>query len=249
MPSSLLDFESQTQKSSMAPYQIHEYQENDREGVMGLFSKAMTEHIPTTFLHLLKLPQTLVLLFGGPLAVFLVSGSWVLAFLASLALLAALTFLAKYLWTQFEVMYLHTDMSDITKSYFSESGSCFWVAESERQVVGMVGGLPVKPTLQKKQLQLLHLCVALEHRGQGIAKALVRTVLKFARDQGYSEVVLNTSILQYSALALYQRLGFQNTSQFFYSISYKLLALPFIQFTYRLPSAQVPQALEQGGSL
>ena len=92
------------------------------------------------------------------------------------------------------------------------------MAESKGQVVGIVGALPVKkPILQKKQLELLHLCVAPEHRGQGIAKALVRTLLTFARDQGYGEVVLTTSLLQHSAQALYQHLGFQKTSQFFLS--------------------------------
>ncbi|XDA74142.1 hypothetical protein R6Z07F_004361 [Ovis aries] len=234
----------------MAPYHIRKYQENDRKWVTDLFSEAMAEHIPTTFCHILKLPQTLVLLLGGPLALILVSGSWVLAFVSSLALLAALRFLAEYPWKQCVVMSLHTDMSDITKSYLSESGSCFWVAESKGQVVGIVGALPVKkPTLQKTQLELLHLCVTPEHRGQGIAKALVRTVLTFARDQGYGEVVLTTSILQHSALALYQRLGFQKTSQFFLFTSWRLISFSQIQFTYCLPSAQVSQALEQGGGL
>ena len=233
----------------MAPYHIRKYQENDHKWVTDLFSKVMAEHIPTTFRHILKLPQSLVLLPGGPLALFLVSGSWVLAFVASLALLAALKFLAEYPWKQFKVMSLHTDLSDITKSYFRESGSCFWVAESKGHVVGIVGALPVKPTLQKKQLELLHLCVAPEHRGQGIAKALVRTVLTFARDQGYGEVVLTTSLLQHYALALYQRLGFQKMSQFFLSTSWRLMSISQIQFTYCLPSAQVSQALEQRGGL
>ena len=160
----------------MAPYHIRKYQENDRKQVIDLFSMAKAEHIPATFCHILKLPQTIVLLLGGPLAVILVSGSWVLAFLASLALLAALRFLAKYPWKQYVAMSLHTDMSDITKSYLSEHGSGFWVAESKGQVVGMVGALPVKqPTLQKEQLELLHLCVAPEHRGQGTRPGLWRS--------------------------------------------------------------------------
>ncbi|XP_030733574.1 LOW QUALITY PROTEIN: putative N-acetyltransferase 8B [Globicephala melas] len=156
----------------MAPYQIHKYQENYRKWVVGLFSKVMTEHLPTTFHNILKLPRTLVLLLAGALALFLVSRSWVLDFVASPALLVALRFLAEHPWIQFEVMSLHTDMSDITKSYFSESGSCFWVVESGGQVVGMVGVLPIqKATLWNEQLQLLHLRVALEHRGQVISKS------------------------------------------------------------------------------
>ncbi|XP_006219694.1 putative N-acetyltransferase 8B [Vicugna pacos] len=234
----------------MAPYHIRKYRESDRKWVVALFSEGMTEHIPTAFRHILKLPRTLVLLLGGPFALFVVSGSWVLALVASLGLLAALRFLAKYPWIQFKVMSLHTDMSDISESYFSESGSCFWVAESEGQVVGMVGALPVKKhAVRKEQLELLHLSVASEHRGQGIAKALVRAVLQFARDQGYREVVLSTSALQYSALALYQRMGFQKTGQFFFSMIHRLVALPSIQFTYRLPSAQVSEALGQAGGL
>lgn len=142
----------------MAPYHIRKYRESDRKRVVAVFSEGMTEHTPTAFRHILKLPRTLVLLLGGPFALFVVSGSWVLALVASLGLLAALTFLAKYPWIQCKVMSLHTDVSDISKSYFSESGSCFWVAESEGQVVGMVGALPVKKhAVRKEQLELFHL--------------------------------------------------------------------------------------------
>ncbi|KAM8786450.1 N-acetyltransferase 8 isoform 1-T3 [Rhynchonycteris naso] len=230
--------ETPTHKSSMAPFHIRKYQESDRQKVVGLFSQGMFEHVPTTFRHILKLPQTSVVLLGGALALFLVSGSWLLALVAGLSLLAALRLLAKFPWTQYVAHSLQTDMSDITKSYCSKPGSCFWVAESGGQVVGIVGARPVEePTLQKEQLELLHLSVALEHRGQGIAKALVRTLLQFAWDLGYSEVVLSTSMLQHSALALYQHMGFQKTRQYF-SVFCRLVAIPIIQLTYRLPAAQ-----------
>lgn len=234
----------------MAPYHIRKYQERDRQRVLGLFSQGMVEHAPTTFHHILKLPRTFVLLLGGPLALFLVSGSWLLALLAGLTLLAALRFLAKYPWSQYVDHSLHTDMCDITKSYLSAPGSCFWVAECEGQVVGTVGALPVEePTLRKEQLELFHLSVASEHRGQGIAKALVRTVLQFARDQGYREVTLSTSMLQHSALALYQRMGFQKTRQYFANMTGRLVCIPIFQLTYQLPSAQVSQAPRQRGGL
>ncbi|EPQ08693.1 Putative N-acetyltransferase 8B [Myotis brandtii] len=227
----------------MAPYHIRKYQESDRPRVLDLFARGMAEHAPTTFRHILKLPRTLVLLLGGALALFVVSGSWLLALMAGLTLLAALRFLAKYPWTEYVSNCLRTDMRDISKSYLSEPGSCFWVAECEGQVVGTVGALPVgEPTLRKEQVELFHLSVAWEHRGQGIAKALVRTVLQFARDQGYREVVLSTSMLQYSALALYQRLGFRKTGQDFPSMMNRLFAIPIIHLTYQLPSAHGSQA-------
>jgi predicted N-acetyltransferase YhbS len=55
------------------------------------------------------------------------------------------------------------------------------MAEYRRQGMSMVGALPVKESpLGRKQLQLLHLSVTLEHRREGIGKTLVRTVLHFA---------------------------------------------------------------------
>ncbi|XP_004398815.1 PREDICTED: probable N-acetyltransferase 8B [Odobenus rosmarus divergens] len=229
----------------MAPYHICKYRESHRTQVLDLFSQAMEEYVPTTFRHILKLSRTLVLLLGVSLALFLVSGSWLLALVASFTLLTALRFLSKYPWTKFKVMCLRTDVSDISKSYLSEPGSCFWVVEAEGQVVGIAGVLPIKERpLPKEQWQLFHLCVASAHRRQGIAKALVRTVLQFARNQGYRQVVLNTSVLQHSALALYQRMGFQKTNQFFFSRSWSLVAFPSVMFVYHLPSAQASQAQE-----
>ncbi|XP_012662836.1 N-acetyltransferase 8-like [Otolemur garnettii] len=196
-------------------------------------------HIPATFRHLLKLPRTLVLLVGGPFLLLLVSGSWLLAVTFSLALLPVLWFLAGLPYRQFVHMSLQTDMADITKSYLSKPGSCFWVAESAKKVVGTVGALPVDdPTLQEKRLQLFHLVVASEHRNQGIAKALVRTVLQFARDQGYSAVVLDTSTMQLSAMALYQSMGFQKIHESFLCGSARLINLRQIYFIYYLPSDQ-----------
>nr|XP_003413617.1 putative N-acetyltransferase 8B [Loxodonta africana] len=227
----------------MAPYHIRKYQDSDCKEVVELFSKGLTEQVPTTFCHLLRLPQTLALLLGGPLALFLISGSWLLALMASLALLTALRFLAKYPWTEREVTALNTDMSDITKTYLSEQGSYFWVAEFEEKVVGMVGCLPAEDsTMGRKPLELVHLSVAVELRGQGMGKALVRMVLQFARDQSYSEVILSTTALQYSAIGLYQSLGVQKMHEFFFSMSFRIVAVPVILFIFRLPSPQVCQA-------
>lgn len=224
---------------SMAPYHIRKYQESDRKWVVRLLSQGMAEHIPATFWQLLKLPRTLILLLGGPLALLLVSGSWLLALMFSLSLLPALWFLAKKPWMDYVDTVLRTDMSDITKSYLSEPDSCFWVAESEEKVVGMVGALPVDdPTLKEKRLQLFHLSVDSEHRCQGIAKALIRTVLQFARDQDCSAVVLDTSNIQLTALSLYQSMGFQKTGQSFSCMWARLVAHITIHFIYRLPSSQ-----------
>ncbi|XP_069925020.1 putative N-acetyltransferase 8B [Oryctolagus cuniculus] len=223
----------------MASYHIRKYQERDRKSVLALFSQGMEEHIPSAFRHLLRQPQTLLLLPGVPLVLLFFSGSWLLALLASLAVLVVLRLAASYPWKKYVALSLQSDMADITKSYLRGSGSCFWVAESEGQVVGTVGALPVQdPTLREKQLQLFHLSVALEHRGQGLAKALVRTVIQFARARGYSEVMLDTTTVQTAALSLYQGMGFEIKHQCYFHVSARLVGLSSVRLVYRLPSSQ-----------
>ncbi|XP_027779555.3 N-acetyltransferase family 8 member 3-like [Marmota flaviventris] len=200
----------------MAPHHICKYQETDHKSILDLFFQGMVEHFPATFRHILKLPKTILVLLGLPVARLLVSGSWLLALGSNVTLLVYLWMLARYAWRKYAVKYLREDLADITKSYLKARGSCFWVAESGGQVAGIVGALPVKDAPPgKKQLQLFHLSVALENRGEGPGKALVMTVLQFVRAQGYSEVVLDTTIVQEAALTLYRHMGFQKIREYF----------------------------------
>ncbi|XP_059112737.1 N-acetyltransferase family 8 member 2-like [Peromyscus eremicus] len=224
----------------MAPYHIRQYQERDHKRVLELFSRGMEEHVPAVFRHMLTLPRTLLSLLGVLVTIVLVSGSWLLATVCSFLMLLCLWLLVWLFCREYVATCCHTDLADITKSYLNARGS-FWVAVSGDQVVGIVGCLPVKaPPSGRKQLELFRLSVSSQHRGQGMAKALVRTVLQFARDQGYRDVVLQTSIVQYSALALYQAMGFQKTDEYFTSITMRLMALSVFHFTYFLPFAWEP---------
>lgn len=225
----------------MAPYHIRQFQDRDHRRVLDLFSRGMEEHVPAAFYHVLTLPHSLLLFPGVPVTIVLVSGSWLLATVYSFLFLLCLRLLIWFSWRNYVAMCLKSDLADITKSYLNAHGS-FWVAESGGQVVGIVGALPVKdPPSGRKQLQLFRLSVSSQNRGQGIAKALVRTVLQFARDQGYSDVVLQTSSVQYSAMSLYQGMGFQKTGQHFMSISTRLIGLSILHFTYSLPFAWEPR--------
>ncbi|XP_021047152.1 putative N-acetyltransferase 8B [Mus pahari] len=228
----------EAQKSPMITYQIRQYQDSDHERVVDVFTKGGEEYIPSTFRHVLLLPRTLLLLLGVPLALVLVSGSWLLAVICIFVLLLLLRLLAGQPWKEYVAKCLQTDMADITKSYLNVHGACFWVAESGGQVVGTVGARPVKdPPLGRKQLQLFRLSVSSQHRRQGIAKALARTVVQFARDQGYSDVVLETSTLQQGAMTLYLGMGFKKTGQYFISMVWRLVDIYFIQLSYSFPSA------------
>lgn len=225
----------------MAPPHIRQYQERDHKRVLELFSSGMKELIPAAFRQVLTLPHSLLLLPGVPVTIVLVSGSWLLATVYSFLFLLCLWVVFWLSCRNFVATCLQADLADITKSYLNAHGSCFWVAESGGQVVGMVAAQPVKdPPLGRKQLQLFRLSVSSQHRGQGIGKALVRTVLQFARDQGYSDVVLKVGSVQYSALALYQAMGFQKTGQYFVSITKRLMGLSIVNFIYSLHFAREP---------
>ncbi|XP_053444299.1 N-acetyltransferase 8-like [Nycticebus coucang] len=165
----------------MAPYFIRKYQESDHQWVVGLLSQGKAENITATSCHALKSPQTLVLLLGGHFAVLLVSESWLPALMFCLAFLLVLWFLARHHWRNYERLALGTDMVDITTLYLSKPGFSLWVAESEKKVVGMIGALPVHDfTCEKQELYMARLYVDSEHRCQGVAKALVRTLFQFA---------------------------------------------------------------------
>lgn len=222
----------------MASFHIRQFQERDYEQVVDLFSRGLKEHIPASFRHLLTLPRTLLVLVGVPLVTVLLSDSWLLAVICIFFMLLFFWFLVSHAWNNYVSKCLHTDMADIPKFYLNARGSCFWVAESEGEVVGIVGGLTVKnPPLGREQLQLFRLSVSSQHRGQGIAKALVRTVLQFARDQAYSDVVLETGAVQQGAVTLYYTMGFQKTREFFMDTLMWLLDLSVVYFTYSFPSA------------
>ncbi|KAM4866605.1 putative N-acetyltransferase CML1 [Thomomys bottae] len=223
----------------MAPFHIRKYQEGDHKRVLELFVSGMEGNIPATFHHMLTWLQTRLFLVGVPLAMLLVSGSWLLAVVCCSTLLLLLWLYARYPWKLHVAKCLQADMADITEHYLRRPGSCFWVADCGGQVGGIVAAQPVKtPPLGKKQLELFRLTVALEHRGEGIAKALIRTLLQFARDQGYHEVVLETSVIQQGALALYRAMGFQDIGMGFWYLTPRPMAISTIHLMYHISSPQ-----------
>ncbi|XP_051830211.1 N-acetyltransferase 8 [Antechinus flavipes] len=222
----------------MAPYQIRIYQDQDREAVIDIFTKGILYHVPSAFFHQLKQPRSFLLLLGGPGALFLGSGSVLLALLALPVLLTFLWLFARFPFKNYVDHALDTDMRDIRKSYLSDGRSCFWVAESEGQVVGIVCACPVqKGPGGQKHLELLHLSVKSEHRGQGIAKSLIQAVLRFAQDQRYDAVLLSVLIFNYPAQRAYEHMGFWKSHEAFESLKWRIMAIPFLYYEYSVPSS------------
>ncbi|XP_051830205.1 N-acetyltransferase 8-like [Antechinus flavipes] len=205
----------------MAPYHIRPYQDQDWEAVRQLFSEGMHGNLPSDFRALLKKPRALLVLLGAPLALLWGSGSPLLALLAFAAVLAAQWLTLRHFVGQYVRSCLRADLLDIRKAYLRGRGCGFWVAEAERRVVGTVGvRLAREPVGAGSYLELFRLSVKSALRGRGVARALVQTVLRFARDQGFDGVVLETSSANRPARRLYESAGFRKSRETRYFLAW-----------------------------
>jgi GNAT superfamily N-acetyltransferase len=90
----------------------------------------------------------------------------------------------------------------------------FWVATDGPTLVGMVGlehgGVPAPEFVGSLEgaIRLTTLRVAPERQRSGIGLRLVSTAVDWARAQGWVRVVLDTTVQQRGAIALYERSGF-----------------------------------------
>ncbi|XP_064304827.1 probable N-acetyltransferase CML5 isoform X3 [Phalacrocorax carbo] len=134
------------------------------------------------------------------------------------------------------VVALSTDLHDIPASYLRAPDSCFWVAEAEGAVVGMVAVAPTQDLAERGMaLELKRMSVSKDYRGQGISKALCGEVLRFARARGYRAVVLSTSMVQVAAQRLYEGQGFRKVGTFSPSLLGSLLCFQVFHYRCDLP--------------
>ncbi|KAM9286282.1 putative N-acetyltransferase camello [Cariama cristata] len=221
----------------VAEYRIRPYRDEDYEAVREVFASGMSEYAPALCLHVVRQPWVLVVL-GCAFCLLLASArSLLLPILAVTLLLALARHLLGYAWSTYIDRCLEDDLRDIAAAYAENAGARFWVAEAEERVVGMVGVRPDDG--DDGELVLKRMSVRKDYRGLGIATALGRTVLAFARQRGCRAVVLNTLMLQHEARALYERLGFRQHRRYVLPTAYGRLANCTIT-TYRYDLSGTP---------
>ncbi len=196
----------------MANIQIRKFRDEDAESVREMFTMGVSEHVPSSFMHVLKQPPVQMVLMCVFCALITSSKSFLLPILAVTLLLAAARQSVVYMFNQYIDMSLRKDLSNISETYLRQKDSCFWVAESDGRVVGSVACLPTENVLGCLELKCMS--VRRSHRGMGIAKALCRTVADFTRDRGYAAVILYTSVVQIDAQKLYEHMGFEKIREF-----------------------------------
>ncbi|XP_008120662.1 N-acetyltransferase 8 isoform X2 [Anolis carolinensis] len=219
----------------MATHHIREYHPEDYETVRDLFATGMSEYVPTLCVHMLKQPWVILILACTFCLLLTSSRSLLLPILAVTLLLAVGRQILGYIWSMYIDHCLQEDLLDIQATYATSKGACFWVAEADDRVVAIVGARPSEE--HQGELMLKRMSVRKDYRGHGIAKALCRTVLSFARDRGYQSVVLNTLMVQHEARAMYEGVGFQVYRHYILPTIYGHLANCTIsKYRYDIPS-------------
>ncbi|XP_018424007.1 PREDICTED: N-acetyltransferase 8-like [Nanorana parkeri] len=221
----------------MPRFIIRPYQDSDYDVARNLFACGIEEHSGEAFRHALRLPHIwlpLSFLFLFP-ALHLVSVTT--SILAMTLAVAGLWFGARNLHTSYVRFSLSDDLMDIRKYYMERDGYSFWVAESGGELVGTVAALPSSQPGGEKHLEVKRLSVSRNHRGEGIGKALCRTVIDFAQKRGCEAVVLTTTEPQINACKMYEKMGFRHMQTFIPpAFKYKLLDFKVLAYQYDLPN-------------
>jgi putative acetyltransferase len=99
--------------------------------------------------------------------------------------------------------------TDDLSSLFTITGSTYYVAEANGTVLGGAGIYP-SMGLPPGTGELVKMYLNPASRGKGIGKKLMERCLRFARDQGYKSVYLETLPQLSKAVAVYEAFGFQH---------------------------------------
>ncbi|KAJ8398910.1 hypothetical protein AAFF_G00418180 [Aldrovandia affinis] len=219
----------------MAEFHIRRYQDKDREAVKETFTLAMSEHVPSAFRHMLRRPLTQTTLICIFCTLLSTSGSLLLSALAVALVLAGAWQLVTYTFTCYIGVCSTGDLDRIREVYMERTDACFWVAESEGQVVGTVACLPSRMHASRECMELKRLAVRRSHRGLGIAKAFCQKVLEFAQENACRQVVLYTSTVQTDAQRLYEGIGYKRVREFVVpEVLAQLLNFTLVEYRYEM---------------
>lgn len=106
-----------------------------------------------------------------------------------------------------EEMIDDADLFNISEIY--SGNSKFWVALDGEKVVGTIA---IK-MIDENNASLKRMFVIKNLHGTGLGQLLINKAIKFASEQGYSKILLNTHPLMYRAHRFYEKNGFTKVSE------------------------------------
>jgi putative acetyltransferase len=100
------------------------------------------------------------------------------------------------------------DISDIEKHYLNRGGVFEVLEDARGKLLGSVGLYPIDSTTV--ELRKMYFCPQL--RGLGLGKKMLERMIAAARAMGYGRIYLETAAVLKTAAALYEKHGFQETT-------------------------------------
>jgi N-acetylglutamate synthase-like GNAT family acetyltransferase len=100
------------------------------------------------------------------------------------------------------------DIENIREGYFQDEKQHFWIAESDRGVIGMIG--VARDEDHSAEIRRLRVDPATPHQME-VARLLVETAVNHCKHNGFLKVLLDTRFEHETAKGLFDRLGFQHT--------------------------------------
>jgi putative acetyltransferase len=102
----------------------------------------------------------------------------------------------------------YDESTDHLFELFQTTGSCYFVAEEGKQLLGGAGLFPT-PGLPEGWCELVKMYLRKEARGLGLGRKLIAHCLEEAKRLGYHTVYLETMPELRKAVAVYEQFGFE----------------------------------------
>lgn len=107
---------------------------------------------------------------------------------------------------------LREDRGEFVREYFGE-GQGFWLARAEGELAGCVGARRLQPAGTRdrdaaQSAEIKRMYVREKFRGRGVAQRLLEAAERFAREERYAWIYLDTTNEMVTAARLYERNGF-----------------------------------------
>jgi len=117
-------------------------------------------------------------------------------------------------WLDIDLSYqdFEAELAALPGKYAPPEGEILLARDGQGKVVGCVGLRPIEP---EGVCEMKRLYVAPEGRGLGLGNRLVEAIIQTAERAGYGEMRLDTLPTMKTAIALYERHGFEPMERYY----------------------------------
>ena len=108
---------------------------------------------------------------------------------------------------------LDKELADIAEKYTAPNGELLVAIDDNNVVLGMVAYYPHSET----RCEMKRLYVRPEGRGHALGDCLIESIVDYAKESGYKELVLDTNESLQAAIHLYKKHGFIECEPYYHN--------------------------------